>query len=396
MLRDGTFPIDMAGLNPAGWAQLGTNVNTNTLLSADTQAKLGMPPDSDTYEGTVNLALESLHNAVEDVGGGGVTEEFVRMHEPQWIGVCSTAAATTTKIVGIAGFHRRIGSRITVLFTLGNTANTVNLNINATGNASVVHRGSFAMSGLISAGHVAEFIFDGSAWQLLNPATGVEILFGQSTTAAATAAKTVEIEGFTSDNLVAGMMILVEFINGSDLASPTLSVSGTTAYNIMSNGVVPRIVALRAMQRAYFVFRSSQWQLISPATMGQFAGFPGLVTTTVARPASAIPYEYAYNTIPVTGTVAKSWDLNTYRDVGTFTLYPTTNATTANNWPAGWPTGTTGYAILEVLPFYSNTHVRHRLHKTGTNEVWHRWSTSATAWGAWELPGGGLRTIDWT
>ena len=59
-------------------------------------------------------------------------------------------------------------------------------------------------------------------------------------TAAATAAKTVTISGFT---LVTGSMAIVNFINGNTAASPTLNVNGTGAKYIHANTVVDSIAS---------------------------------------------------------------------------------------------------------------------------------------------------------
>ena len=90
---------------------------------------------------------------------------------------------------------------------------------------------------------------------------------------------------------------------------------------------------------------------------------------------SVIPYNY-------TGT-STTVDLNTYCTVGTWVWYNPSSSST--NFPDGWTLGSAaGACILTVAPFYSNTIVRQLLHKRGTNEMWIRYSTSASAWGAWE------------
>ena len=101
--------------------------------------------------------------------------------------------------------------------------------------------------------------------------------------------------------------------------------------------------------------------------------FPTAASTTNI-PKSALPYEYIGASTAI--------DLNTYLTAGVYVFYNPSAASA--NFPANWGTGTTNAAILEVLPFYSSTVVRQILHKRGTNQIWVRYSTSASAWGAWE------------
>lgn len=60
MLRNGTFPIDLNGINEAGIEQLGTPLNTATLLSDETAEEIGIEKDNPT----VDDALGKLKNAL--------------------------------------------------------------------------------------------------------------------------------------------------------------------------------------------------------------------------------------------------------------------------------------------------------------------------------------------
>ena len=96
--------------------------------------------------------------------------------------------------------------------------------------------------------------------------------------------------------------------------------------------------------------------------------------TNVNMPRSALPYEYIGE--------GKVIDLNTYLGAGVYVLYNPLAG--SSNFPTGWGTGTNNSAVLEILPFYSSGTVRQVLHKRGTNQIWVRYSTSASAWGEWE------------
>ena len=95
-----------------------------------------------------------------------ITEIFARL---LGYGTCATAAATATKVGTLTGFVRSTGSRITLKFTYANTAANPTLNVNSTGAAAIVFRGTAIVSNMIVAGMLAEFVFDGTNWELLNP-----------------------------------------------------------------------------------------------------------------------------------------------------------------------------------------------------------------------------------
>lgn len=79
-----------------------------------------------------------------------------------------------------------------------------------------------------------------------------------------------------------------------------------------------------------------------------------------------------------------SVDLNNFRSEGNFTLY---NATTRTNFPSKATVPSTPTYYLEVKRMYSNTAVVQLLFVRGTNEIWIRYSTSETSWGAWTKVG---------
>jgi len=94
-------------------------------------------------------------------------------------GTCSTAVGTLAKTVTLAGFVRRRGARISVLFSNGNNnTGAVTLNVNGTG-ASQIRLAGKAVNGftgitaaealsIIPAGAVLDLVWNGTAWELLN------------------------------------------------------------------------------------------------------------------------------------------------------------------------------------------------------------------------------------
>lgn len=80
---------------------------------------------------------------------------------------CSTAAATAAKVVTLSGFSLATGARITVKFTVTNTAASPTLNVNSTGAKAIMYRGSAISAGYLAANRVYEFVYDGTDWELI-------------------------------------------------------------------------------------------------------------------------------------------------------------------------------------------------------------------------------------
>lgn len=87
-------------------------------------------------------------------------------------GTCDTAAATVAKVSTISGFTRSTGSIVAIKFTYANTATSPTLNVNSTGASPIYncHTNVAIVSGNITAGMTALFMFNGTQWILLNPA----------------------------------------------------------------------------------------------------------------------------------------------------------------------------------------------------------------------------------
>lgn len=80
---------------------------------------------------------------------------------------CSTAAATAAKTVSLSNFTLVTGARITVKFTVTNTAGSPTLNVNSTGAKAIMYRGSAISAGYLAANRVHEFVYDGTDWELV-------------------------------------------------------------------------------------------------------------------------------------------------------------------------------------------------------------------------------------
>lgn len=99
------------------------------------------------------------------------------------------------------------------------------------------------------------------------------MLYGTCTTAAATAAKTATVNGFS---LYAGVTVSIKFTYANTASSPTLNVNGTGAKGIRTNGTAYAYWAAGAT--VAFVYDGALWQVCSApvyantATIGNPAG----------------------------------------------------------------------------------------------------------------------------
>lgn len=82
-------------------------------------------------------------------------------------GSCSTAAATAEKTVACTGFTLGTGAKITVKFTVTNTAANPTLNVNSTGAKAIYYRGSAISAGYLAANRTYTFVYNGTQYELI-------------------------------------------------------------------------------------------------------------------------------------------------------------------------------------------------------------------------------------
>ena len=82
-------------------------------------------------------------------------------------GSCSTAAGTAEKVVSCTGFSLVAGARITVKFTVTNTAANPTLNVNSTGAKAIYYRGSAISAGYLAENRTYEFVYNGTQYELV-------------------------------------------------------------------------------------------------------------------------------------------------------------------------------------------------------------------------------------
>lgn len=107
------------------------------------------------YNGTYFICLNQDNNTVspESFGIGYAT--------------CSTAATTPAKVAAFSGYVLRKNGIIAVKFTYAVPANST-LNINKKGAKNIFYRGAKITAGVINAGDIATFVYDGAQYQLIS------------------------------------------------------------------------------------------------------------------------------------------------------------------------------------------------------------------------------------
>ena len=83
---------------------------------------------------------------------------------------CGTAAAEAAKVAATtpgSNFSLETGARITVKFTVTNTAANPTLNVNSTGAKAIYYRGSAISAGYLAANRTYEFVYNGTQYEFI-------------------------------------------------------------------------------------------------------------------------------------------------------------------------------------------------------------------------------------
>mgnify|MGYP003289460519 CR=1 FL=1 len=127
--------------------------------------------------------------------------------------------------------------------------------------------------------------------------------YGECSTAAGTAAKTVTLSDSMSFTLAAGASVFVKFTNANSVANPTLAVNGTTAKAIMRYGTTAPSTSAKTSWQAgsvvHLVYDGTYWQMVSwlnddttysNASLGQGYGTCSTAEATAAKAVTLSSY----------------------------------------------------------------------------------------------------------
>lgn len=134
---------------------------------AQVRENIGATPSISTI--TYNTSTNQWTIAYTDGTSAAVTGPTIpstNVAFGQGYATCSTAAATTAKTASLSGYVLKTGGVVAVKFTNAVPASAT-LNINNTGAKYIYHHGTYLEAGVINAGDVATFMYNGSTYTLL-------------------------------------------------------------------------------------------------------------------------------------------------------------------------------------------------------------------------------------
>lgn len=172
------------GVNAAGNQNTTGNAATATKLKTARSLKVNLATTAaDSFDGSGNADAIGVSGTLPTGNGGtGRTDgkvtalatkrtidgmQFDGSANIHHYAECSTAAATAAKTVTLSGFTLTTGARIIVRFTVTNTASNPTLNVNGTGAKAIQYRNAAISAGYLAANRLREFVYDGSAWELI-------------------------------------------------------------------------------------------------------------------------------------------------------------------------------------------------------------------------------------
>lgn len=172
------------GVNAAGNQNTTGNAATATKLKTARSLKVNLATTAaDSFDGSGNADAIGVSGTLPTGNGGtGRTDgkvtalatkrtidgmQFDGSANIHHYAECSTAAATAAKTVTLSGFTLATGARIIVRFTATNTASNPTLNVNGTGAKAIQYRNAAISAGYLAANRLREFVYDGSAWELI-------------------------------------------------------------------------------------------------------------------------------------------------------------------------------------------------------------------------------------
>lgn len=182
----------------------------------------------------------------------------------QGYGTTTTGGSTATKTVTLSGYELKKGGIVSVYFSYAHTASSLSLNINSKGAKTAYYNSATTAttaigSGVINAGDIATFMYDGSYYRLLGVNSGFHNGYGSCSTAAATTAKTASI---TNYKLKVGGIASIRFTNEVP-ASATLNINSTGAKSIYYNNAAITADVIKAGDTATFMYDGTYYRLIS-------------------------------------------------------------------------------------------------------------------------------------
>lgn len=153
-----------------------SNAEKNIIVGIQKNGADVAPDENRKVNITVPTKTSDITNDSGFITSGATTAKAKQLETPRKIdgvgfngtadithfATCSTAAATQAKTVSVTGFNLVTGARVTIKFTVTNTAANPTLNVNGTGAKAIKYRGAAINTGYLAANRVYEFVYDGT------------------------------------------------------------------------------------------------------------------------------------------------------------------------------------------------------------------------------------------
>ena len=97
-------------------------------------------------------------------------------------GICATAADVAEKVANTDNFSLSAGIRVTIKFTVTNTAANPTLNINSTGAKAIYYNGTTIAASYLKANKTYDFLYNGIQWELIGDIGTIEVVTSSSET----------------------------------------------------------------------------------------------------------------------------------------------------------------------------------------------------------------------
>ena len=231
-----TGDVTGSASSQAGWSVATTLSNSGVTAGSYGQAENASPAHKGTFsvpyitvdaKGRVTAASTKTITLPADNNTTYTNESLGNGY-----GTCATEEGTTAKVVTLSNYALKINGYVSVKFTYA-VPTSATMNINGKGAKNIFYKGAAITAGVIKAGDLATFIYDGTQYQL------VAIDRWQADTAKS-------ISGLS----VSGKTITYTKVDGStgtiSTQDTTYSVATTSANGLMSKDMVTKLNGIAA------------------------------------------------------------------------------------------------------------------------------------------------------